>query len=67
MAAARAVIFAQMVDDPSAHPDLFPTEKAQEKERKRLSKIIEELVQWENTKNEEVLQKAKDEIWARNR
>lgn len=67
LAAARAVIFAQMVDDPSAHPDLFPTEKAQEKERKRLSKIIEELVQWENTKNEEVLQKAKDEIWARNR
>ena len=30
LAAARAVIFAQMVDDPSAHPDLFPTEKAQE-------------------------------------
>ncbi|MBC8523852.1 MAG: DUF1156 domain-containing protein, partial [Chlorobium phaeobacteroides] len=26
LAAARAVIFAQMVDDPSAHPDLFPTE-----------------------------------------
>ncbi len=33
LAAARAVIFAQMVDDPSAHPDLFKTEKAQEKER----------------------------------
>ena len=33
LAAARAVIFAQMVDDPSAHPDLFPTEKNQEKER----------------------------------
>ncbi len=63
LAAARAVIFAQMVDDPSAHPDLFPTEKAQEKERKRLFKIIEELVQWENTTNEEVLQKARDEIW----
>jgi len=63
LAAARAVIFAQMVDDPSAHPDLFPTEKAQEKERKRLFKIIEELVQWENTTNEAVLQKARDEIW----
>src|SRR3972149_4005610 len=36
LAAARAVIFAQMVDDPSANPDLFPTEKAQEKERQRL-------------------------------
>ena len=63
LAAARAVIFAQMVDDPSAHPDLFPTETAQEKERKRLFKIIEELVQWENTTNETVLQKARDAIW----
>lgn len=63
LAAARAVIFAQMVDDPSAHPDLFPTEKAQEKERQRLFRIIEELVLWENTTNEEVLQKARDEIW----
>jgi putative DNA methylase len=63
LAAARAVIFAQMVDDPSSLPDLFPTEKAQEKERKRLFKIIEDLVQWENTNNEEVLAKARDEIW----
>src|SRR5919109_3913044 len=63
LAAARAVIFAQMVDDPSANPDLFPTEKAQEKERKRLFKIIEDLVQWENTTNEEVLERARDEIW----
>jgi len=63
LAAARAVIFAQMVDDPSARPDLFPTEKAQEKERKRLFKIIEDLVQWENTTNEAALQRARDEIW----
>lgn len=63
LAAARAVIFAQMVDDPSAHPDLFPTEKKQEKERQRLFKIIEELVKWENTTNEKVLQAARDEIW----
>jgi putative DNA methylase len=63
LATARAVIFAQMVDDPSGHPDLFPTEKAQEKERKRLFKIIEDLVIWENTTNEEVLQRARDEIW----
>lgn len=63
LAAARAVIFAQMVDDPSANPDLFPTEKAQEKERQRLFGIIEELVQWENTTNEAVLQAARDEIW----
>ncbi len=63
LAAARAVIFAQMVDDPSSWPDLFPTEKKQEKERQRLFKIIEDLVQWENTTNEEVLQKARDAIW----
>jgi len=63
LAAARAVIFAQMVDDPSAQPDIFPTEKAQNKERKRLFKIIEELVKWENTTNETVLQQARDEIW----
>jgi putative DNA methylase len=63
LAAARAVIFAQMVDDPSSWPDLFPTEKAQEKERQRLFRIIEELVLWENTTNEVVLQKARDEIW----
>jgi putative DNA methylase len=63
LAAARAVIFAQMVDDPSASPDLFPTEKAQEKERQRLFKIIEELVKWENTTNERILQAARDEIW----
>lgn len=63
LAAARAVIFAQMVDDPSSCPDLFPTEKKQEKERQRLFKIIEDLVQWENTTNEKVLQVARDEIW----
>ena len=63
LAAARAVIFAQMVDDPSSRPDLFPTEKAQAKERQRLFSIIEQLVVWENTTNEAVLQQARDEIW----
>lgn len=63
LAAARAVIFAQMVDDPSSHPHIFRTEKAQEKERQRLFRIIEELVQWENTTNQKVLQQARDEIW----
>jgi putative DNA methylase len=57
------VVFAQMVDDPSSFPDLFPTEKAQDKERARLFRIIEDLVKWENTTNEAVLQKARDEIW----
>jgi len=63
LATARAVIFAQMVDDPSSCTDLFPTEKAREKERQRLFKIIEELVQWENTTNEAVLERARAEIW----
>ena len=63
LAAARAVIFAQMIDDPSAWPDLFPTERKQEKERKRLFGIIEELVKWESTTNERVLEAARQEIW----
>ena len=63
LAAARAVIFAQMVDDPSANPDLFPNKRAQERERQRLFHIIEDLVKWENTTNEEVFQRARDEIW----
>lgn len=63
LAAARAVIFAQMVDDPSGHPELFPTAEDQEKERLRLFGIIEELVKWENTANETILNQARDEIW----
>lgn len=55
LAAARAVIFAQMVDDPSARPEEFPTKEAQDRERARLFRIIEDLVKWENTTNEEVL------------
>src|SRR5262245_66668323 len=62
LASARAVIFAQMVDDPSAHPERFPTEEAQEKERQRLFALIEELVRWESTTNEKVLENAREEI-----
>ncbi len=63
LAAARAVIFAQMVDDPSAHPEQFPTEEEQKIERDRLFELIEKLVQWENTTNEHMLNQARDEIW----
>ena len=63
LAAARAVIFAQMVDDPASWPELFPTEDLQLQERARLFKIIEHLVLWENTTNQVVLQAARDEIW----
>jgi len=62
LAACRAVLFSQLVDDPSSHPDKFPTEEAQEKERARLFKIIEDLVIWENSTNEEVLERARAEI-----
>lgn len=62
LAACRAVLFAQLVDDPSSHPDRFPTPDAQEAERKRLFQIIEDLVKWENSTNEEVLERARAEI-----
>src|ERR1700693_1303516 len=110
LAAARSVIFAQMVDDPSAYVDVLRadpklhrkaervlkarlklweearalSEKAKgsglqvpepgaaptlddmlaDQERQRLFRIIEDLVLWENTTNEPVLQAARDEIWA---
>jgi putative DNA methylase len=98
LAAARAVIFAQMVDDPSEYVDTLlgvpETRRAAEREwkkrreagaakqddgergpeptledcaadleRERLFVIVKELVQWENTTNEAVLQKAREEIW----
>uniref|UniRef100_A0A831ZWQ6 DUF1156 domain-containing protein n=1 Tax=Desulfacinum infernum TaxID=35837 RepID=A0A831ZWQ6_9BACT len=62
LAACRAVLFAQLVDDPSAHPDKFPTEEDQRRERERLFGIMEELVKWENINNEKVLRKAREEI-----
>ena len=62
LAAARAVIFAQMVDDPSAWPEVFPTEEEQEAERQRLFRLIEELVVWKNTTNEALLERAREEI-----
>ena len=64
LAAARAVLFAQLVDDPSSRPELFPTEEAQSQEQERLFRIIEELVKWENTTNETVLEAAREEIRA---
>jgi len=109
LAAARAVIFTQMVDDPSTYVDVLRADpklhrkaesalKARMKlweearaladrakdtnlsvpepgpaptlddmladlERQRLFRIIEDLVLWENTTNETVLQAARDEIW----
>src|SRR4051812_4930604 len=62
LAAARAVLFAQLVDDPSSHPDRFPTEELQRKERERLHGIIRDLVVWENIRDKKLLARAHVEI-----
>lgn len=62
LAAARAVLFASLVDDPSSRLKDFPDEESQEKERLRLFEIIEALVKWENTQNHEVIEAARQEI-----
>jgi hypothetical protein len=62
LATCRAVLFASLVDDPSEHPEKFPTEQDQERERERLFRLIEQMVQWENSNKEDVLQKAREEI-----
>ena len=63
LATCRAVLFASLVDDPSEHPEEFPTEQDQEQERDRLFKLIEQLVRWENSNNQEVLSRVKAEIF----
>ena len=62
LAACRAVLFAQLVDDPSAWPEEFPTEEEQARERARLHKIIAEMVPWEATNNAYILNRARYEI-----
>lgn len=62
LAAARAVLFAQLVDDPSSNPEEFPTEEDQRIERERLHALIERLVVWENTRDKELLEEAHQEI-----
>ena len=62
LAACRAVLFASLVDDPSSRQEEFPTEEDQDRERKRLFRLIEKLVKWENVNNEQVLGEARAEI-----
>ncbi len=62
LAAARAVLFAQLVDDPSSHPERFPTEAAQTAERERLHRLIERLAVWENSRDQLLLAEAHEEI-----
>lgn len=60
--AARAVIWASLVDDPSSHPELFPSEEEQSRERERLFRILEDLSDWKNSSNPSVIDAAKKEI-----
>ena len=62
LATARAVIWSSLVDDPSSHPEQFPTEEAQQQERTRLFDILTKLVKWENSNDETLLAEARAEI-----
>ncbi|MEI8221772.1 MAG: DUF1156 domain-containing protein, partial [bacterium] len=59
---ARAVLFAQLVDDPSADPGRFPTEESQETERRRLVGLTESLARWDRTGDASVIREAQAEI-----
>ncbi|MCD1629465.1 DUF1156 domain-containing protein [Marinobacter shengliensis] len=65
LAAARAVLFAQLVNDPGYQRELGygVNKKEAELKRERLFQIIRDLAKWENTNNEEVLGRAREAIW----
>ena len=62
LAACRAVLFAQLVDDPSAWPEKFPTEEEQDRERARLHGIVADMVPWEASGDERAMGRARYEI-----
>lgn len=62
LSACRAVLFAQLVDDPSSHPEKFPTLEEQDFERERLLRIVEKLAEWESVSNSQFLQSVNAEI-----
>ena len=66
LAACRAVLFAQLIDDPSSDPQYrigqrVDEERAGEK-RAELFNLIEDLVKWENSNNPDIINKARAEI-----
>lgn len=67
LAAARAVLFAQMVNDPGYQQGegfkYGVNKREAEIKREKLFQIIRDLVKWENTNNEEVLNRAREAIW----
>lgn len=62
LAACRAVLFASLVDDPSSDPMFGGDEDIEASKRAELFNLIEELVQWENSNNPRVINKARAEI-----
>lgn len=59
---ARAVLFASVVDDPSAHPERFPTEEAQNLERERLFGILRRMMQKKLHEHHEIYDEARQEM-----
>jgi putative DNA methylase len=62
LAAARAVLFASIVDDPSSRADLYPTIEEQDAERERLFSMIRRMVKWESSSDERLLSEVREEI-----
>jgi putative DNA methylase len=60
--AARAVLFASVVDDPEAHPEKYPTEEAQNVERERLFGLLRQLMEKRLHEAPEVYTKAQAEM-----
>lgn len=62
LATARAILFAQLVDDPASRPDEFPTVEEQDAERARLHELMSRLVVWENSADKALMDQARAEI-----
>lgn len=62
LAACRSVLFASLIDDPSEHQDLFPSEEAQKAERQRLFGLIREMANWDNINDEKLFAEIRAEI-----
>lgn len=59
---ARAILFASVVDDPQSHPEQWPTEEEQNRERERLFDIIRRMMQKKLHHHPEVYEEALREM-----
>lgn len=62
LAAARVVLLASLLDDPSGQPDLFPSVEAQDRERERLLRLLEALAEWQEPSGSPAIDEAKAEL-----